>query len=144
MVHVPFNATGAISTALLAGDIQVLFIAPAAAVANLQSGNLRALAFTGPEPHPLFPGVPLISSYLKDFNLLGWQGFLAPAGTPSAIVDLLNAEVRKAMTVPKVAEAVLDGGYRASGMNATQFAAYLDAELIRWGEAVRAAGIEPH
>ena len=144
MVHVPFNATGAISTALLAGDIQVLFIAPAAAVANLQSGNLRALAFTGPEPHPLFPDVPLIRSYLKDFDLLGWQGFLAPAGTPPAIVDLLNAEIRKAMTVPKIAEAFLDGGYRASGMNAKQFAAFLDAELIRWGEAVRAAGIEPH
>jgi tripartite-type tricarboxylate transporter receptor subunit TctC len=144
MVHVPFNASGAISTALLAGDIQVLFIAPAAAVGNLQSGTLRALAFTGPEPHPLFPNVPLLSSYLKDFNLLGWQGFLAPAGTPPAIVDLLNAEIRKAMTVPKVAEAVLDGGYRASGMNAAQFAAYLDAELTRWAEAVHAAGLEPH
>jgi tripartite-type tricarboxylate transporter receptor subunit TctC len=144
MVHVPFNATGAISTALLAGDIQVLFIAPAAAVANIQSGVLRALAFTGPEPHPLFPDMPLISSYVKDFNLLGWQGFLAPAGTPPAIVDLLNAEIRRAIAVPKVAEAVLDGGYRASGMTAAQFAAYLDGELTRWGEAVRAAGIEPH
>ena len=143
MVHVPFNATGAISTALLAGDIQVLFIAPAAAVGNLKSGRLRALAFTGPEPHQLFPDVPLMSKHLKDFSLLGWQGFLAPAGTPRTVVDLLNAQIRKAMSVPRVAEKVLDGGYRDSGMNADQFAAFLDAEQTRWGEAVRAAGIEP-
>jgi tripartite-type tricarboxylate transporter receptor subunit TctC len=144
MVHVPFNATGAISTALLAGDIQVLFIAPAAAHAYVKSGNLRALAFTGTEPYPQFPEVPLISEYLKDFIGSGWHGFLAPAGTPRAIVEFLNAEIRKAVTEPKVAEMLLDGGYRSSGMNATQFATYLDGELTRWAEAARAAGIEPH
>jgi tripartite-type tricarboxylate transporter receptor subunit TctC len=144
MVHVPFNATGAISTALLAGDIQVLFIAPAAAHAYVKSGDLRALAFTGTEPYPKFPEVPLIGSYLKDFIGSGWHGFLAPAGTPPAIIEFLNTEIRKAVTEPKVAEVLLDGGYRSSGMNATQFAAYLDGELARWAEAARAAGIEPH
>ena len=144
MVHVPFNATGAISTALLAGDIQVLFIAPAAAHAYVKSGNLRALAFTGTEPYPPFPDVPLIGTYLKDFIGSGWHGFLAPAGTRREIVEFLNAEIRKAVSEPKVAEMLLDGGYRSSGMNATEFAAYLDGELTRWAEAARAAGIEPH
>jgi len=143
MVHVPYDAMGAISTALLAGDIQVLFIAPAAALANVKAGKLRALAFTGTEPHQQFPEVPLMRDYVKDFDVSGWQGFLAPAGTPQEIVDRLNAEIRKAIETPNVAQAVLDGGYRPSGMNAAQFAAFLEAELQRWSEAARAAGIEP-
>ena len=73
-----------------------------------------------------------------------WRLTLCPSVRQPCIGDFLNAEIRKAVAEPKVAEVLLDGGYRSSGMNAAQFAVYLDNEMTRWADAVRAGGIEPH
>jgi tripartite-type tricarboxylate transporter receptor subunit TctC len=143
MQHVPFRGTAPALNALLAGTIQAMFIPPAAALAYVESGQLKALGFTGNAPLPELPAVPLIKDSVPEFRIEGaWHGWFAPARTPVDIVARLNGEVRKALKVPKVRDFVLRAGYVPDDKSPEQYRAFLREELERYAEAARAAQIE--
>ena len=92
MEHVPFKGASEVSAALLGGDINVMFVTPPSVIGLIKSGQLRALAFTGSKPFSELPDVPLMKDTVPDYPpIKGWGIFFAPAKTPPALIDKLNA-----------------------------------------------------
>ena len=145
MQHVPYKGASEVMTALLGGSVQVMFVTPPSVMGLLKDGRVRALAFTGTKPFPPFPDVPLMKTVLPGSEPMGsWGMFFAPAKTPPAIVDKLNAAIREALTVPAVANIMQRDGYVPDNRNAAETAAFFRKEVDRMAGAVKAAKIEPN
>ena len=143
MEHVPFRGAAPIMTSLLAGTIDLTFATPTSA-SFVTSGQLRAIGFTGRAPLAELPDVPLVRDTLPSFDIEGsWEGVLAPAKTPPAIVARLNTAIRDALKTPSAHDAIVRAGYAPTDMSPQEFAAFLHAEQERYAQAVRAAKIEP-
>ena len=143
MQHVPFRGTSPALNALLAGTIQAMFIPPAAALAYVESGQMRAIGFTGDTPLKELPDVPLIKDTVPGFRIEGaWHGWLAPAKTAPEIVAKLNAEIRQALKVPKLHDFVLRAGYVPDDKSPDECGRFLRDEHARYAEAARAAKLE--
>jgi tripartite-type tricarboxylate transporter receptor subunit TctC len=145
MEHVPFKGASEVSAALLGGDINVMFVTPPSVIGLVKSGQLRALAFTGSKPFLELPDVPLMKDTVPDYPpVKGWGIFFAPAKTPAALVDKLNAAIRHALTVPAVANVVQKSGYVPDDRSPAQVAEFFRAQVDDAQKAVQAAGIEPN
>ncbi len=145
MEHVPFKGASEVSAALLGGDINVMFVTPPSVIGLVKSGQLRALAFTGSRPFPELPDVPLMEDTVPDYPpVKGWGIFFAPAKTPLALVDKLNAAVRHALTVPAVVNVVQKSGYIPDDRTPAQVAEFFRTQVDEAQKAVQAAGIEPN
>ncbi|MGA9005962.1 MAG: tripartite tricarboxylate transporter substrate binding protein [Xanthobacteraceae bacterium] len=145
MEHVPFKGASEVSAALLGGNINVMFVTPPSVIGLVKSGQLRALAFTGSRPFPELPDVPLMKDTVPDYPpVKGWGIFFAPAKTPPALVDKLNAAVRHALTVPAVVNVVRKSGYVPDDRTPAQVAEFLRIQVDEAQKAVHAAGIEPN
>jgi len=143
MQNVVFREMGPLSTALIAGTIDLVFESPASASVLLNSG-MRPIGFTGNAPSPDNPNVPLVKDSLPSFQIAGsWEGVLAPAKTPPDIVARLNTEIRAAVKISEVAAGIEKSGYEPADMSADEFGAFLHVEAARYAEAVKAAKIEP-
>jgi tripartite-type tricarboxylate transporter receptor subunit TctC len=143
--HIPYKGASEVSTALLGGSIQVMFVTPPSVLALVKGGQLRAIGYTGAKPFPELPDVPLVREALPGFSVPGsWGMFYAPARTPPAIVDRLNAAIQHALQVPAVANVTRTAGYVPDGRSAAQTAEFFRREVEAAGEAVRAAGIQPN
>ena len=145
MQHVPYKGASEVLTALLQGSIQVMFVTPTSAAGLVKEGKLRALATTGAKPMPEFPDLPLLRATVPAYPpSVSWGMMFAPAKTPAAIVDKLNAGIRHALTVPAVVDVVQKAGYVPDGRNAAQTAEFFRQQVAETGEAVRAARIQPN
>ena len=144
MQHIPYKGASEVMTAMLGGNVNVMFVTPPSVMGLIKDGRVRALAFTGTKPFPAFPDVPLMSSVLPNFAPIGsWGMFFAPAKTPDAIVGTLNAAVRAAVKNPKVAAVMQRDGYFPDDRDVAQTAAFFRKEVEATEAAVKAAGIEP-
>jgi tripartite-type tricarboxylate transporter receptor subunit TctC len=144
MEHVPFRGTAPALTAIVAGEIQAMFIPPAAVLPYIESNSLRALGFSGSMPLPDLPDVPLIKDTLPGFLIeASWHGWFAPAKTPPAIVARLNGEVRRALKEPAMRDLVIRAGYLPDDKSPAEFTRFVREEFERYAEAARAAKIEP-
>jgi len=114
-------------------------------VAQVKAGRLRAIAFTGSRRWEGMPDLPTVSeSGLPGFVVhFTWNAWFAPAKTPRDIIMRLNAEVKKAMQVPKVREFFISGGWEILASTPEELGKYVDAELVRYAEAARIAKIQP-
>jgi tripartite-type tricarboxylate transporter receptor subunit TctC len=145
MEHVPFKGASEVSAALLGGNIDVMFVTPPSVLGLVKDGKLRAIAFTGSKPFPELPDVPLMKDTVPDYPpVKGWGIFFAPAKTPPALVDKLNAAVRHALTMPAVANVVQKSGYVPDNRSPAEVAAFFRAQVDEAQKAVQAAGIEPN
>ena len=143
MENVVFRDMGPMSTALIAGTIDLVFESPASAIVLLNSG-MRPIGFTGTAPSPDYPNVPLVKDSLPRFEIAGsWEIMLAPAKIPLDIVARLNKEVRAAVKIPAVRRGIEQAGYEPTDMSPSEVGAYLRDETQRYAEAVKAAKIEP-
>lgn len=143
--HIPYKGASEVMTALLGGSVQVMFVTPPSVMGLIKDGKVRALAFTGNKPFPPFPDVPLMKDILPGYEPQGsWGMFFAPGKTPDAIVDKLNAAVRKALQEPAVASVMQRDGYMPDGKNPAETAAFFRKEVKDAEEAVKAAGIQPN
>ena len=114
------------------------------ALAHIKSGKLRALATTGAKRAAVLPELPTIAEQgLAGYEAGVWIGLLAPAGTPKAIVDKLNAEGQKAIKAPDFVKRMADLGYEVIGGTPEQMRATIDAEVKRWFPVVKASGAKP-
>ena len=143
--HIPYKGAGPMITALIAGEVQATVMPPIAVLEHIRAGSLRALAFTGPKRWAELPDVPIMAEAgVPDYVYEGtWVGMLAPRGTPRVIVERLNAEVAKALAVPRIAAAITRGGYVLDGGSPEQFAEFLRGQVARYAELVRTIGIQP-
>ena len=120
-------------------------IPPTSAVQHIQSGRVRALAYTGKTRWSVLPDVPTVSeSGLPGFNKdAGWNLWLAPAKTPPAIIARLQQEAHKALQMPQVREVFVKGGYDPLGNTPEEARAFLAAEIRLYGDIVRKIGLKP-
>jgi tripartite-type tricarboxylate transporter receptor subunit TctC len=143
MTHVPYKGVGPALTDLMTGRIEVMFNSIVAILPHIQSGKLRALGVTSKQRSALLPDVPTIAeSGWPAYEAGSWYGILAPAGTPSAIIDRLQREIVKSLKDPEVQKRLAGEGADVIGSTPQEFAAHIKAELARMGQAIKAAGLK--
>ena len=144
MIHVPYKSGSAALTDLMAGNVDMMFDQMYSAVPNIRADKLRAIAITSKKRSPLFPNVPSFAelSYPK-VEVLNWQGFIAPAGTPKAIIDTLNKAANEALKDPQLRELMLSQGNEIGGGSPVDFAALIKSEAAKWSAVVKAGNIKP-
>ena len=139
--HVPFKGSADAHTQLIGGQIPVMFDAIPATLPHIKSGRLRGLGIGTLKRSPFAPDLPTIAeSGYAGFEAVGWIGIAAPAKTPTAILDKLNAEMVKILNQPDVKERLATLAFTPVGGTRAQFAAYIKAEIAKWGKAVRESG----
>jgi tripartite-type tricarboxylate transporter receptor subunit TctC len=140
MVHVPYR--GSLYPDLLAGQVQVLFGAVPALIANIQAGQLRALAVTTKEPVTALPGVPAMKDFVPGYEASGWLGLGAPRDTPAEIVDKLNKEINAALADAKTKARLTDLGCGIFAGSPADFGKFIAAETEKWTKVIDFAGIK--
>ncbi len=141
--HIPYKGSAMTVNAAVANDVQMLFIDATAVLASLKGGKLRGLAVAAKERTPLLPDLPTIAeSGLPGFNMAGWLGLFAPAGTPADVVSKLNREVVRIVNLADIREKMVNLGIDSGGNTPGEFAAIIKLDLERWGAAARAGNIK--
>ena len=143
ITHVPYKGSAPALTDLIAGQVQLMFDLVLTAAPHVKSGAARALAVTGRERSGVLPQVPtIVESGLPDYEVSAWFAIFAPAGTPPAIIERLNAEVVRTMRLPDVRERLAAQGADPLTSTPEATAAYVKSELAKWSEVVRASGMK--
>jgi len=142
-VHVPYKGTAGALTDLMGGQIQMMFGDFLITLPQVKAGKIRALAVTSSQRHPLLPEVPTVAeSGYPGFEALSWQGMFAPAGTPPAILAKINAELVKAISAPDMKEYFASQGFFVGGNPPAAFRAFIDREIPKWAQIVKAANVK--
>jgi tripartite-type tricarboxylate transporter receptor subunit TctC len=142
--QIPYKGVAPALTDVLAGRVSTMIVSMLPARAHIDAGGLRALAVTGLKRANATPNLPTISEAgLPTYEALQWFGFLAPAGTPAAVIDRLHAATARALRSPDVVQRFAAGGAEPVGNTPAEFAMVLKDELEKWARVARAAGIEP-
>jgi tripartite-type tricarboxylate transporter receptor subunit TctC len=144
MIHVPYKSGSAALTDLMAGNVDMMFDQMYSAVPSIKADKLRPIAITSKKRSPLFPNVPSFAElgYPK-VEVLNWQGFIAPAGTPKPIIDKLNKAANEALKDPQLRELMLSQGNEIGGGSPADFAALIKSESAKWSAVVKAGNIKP-
>jgi len=143
MLHVPFRTSPEAISAVLGGQVDVLFDTVSAVLGQVQSGQLKALAVTGKDRFPAVPDVPaaIESGVLPGFDVTTWYGLFVPSGTPSAIIARLNKTVNQVLKDEAVRERLIKAGVVVQGSTAEAFGKHMADEYARWNGVREAAGI---
>ena len=141
MVHIPYRGSAPAFTDLMGGQVQFMAESIPQAAAYHKQGKVRALAVTSRERNPALPDVPtVIESGIKGFEVVGFYGFLAPAGTPKDVVAKLSDAFSQVMQSPEVKNRMVSQGADPAFLGAEDFAKFLAAEMPRWADAVKKSG----
>jgi len=141
MLHIPYRGTGPAITGLLSGEVETMFMPALAAVPLIKAGRVRGLAVTSRDRLPALKDVPTVEeSGLKGYESSQWYGMLAPAGTPTDILTLLNTQVAKIMRSADMQQHMADAGSLAVGSTREAFAKHLADELAKWAKVIKASG----
>jgi tripartite-type tricarboxylate transporter receptor subunit TctC len=140
--HVPYKGSAPSVTAVLAGEVSMLFGTMADVVGHVRAGKLRALAVTSEQRIPSLPDAPtMIEAGLPGFQATAWFGVLAPAATPRPIVERLNTEINRILKSPEILKRISQqGSALIVGGTPEHFAAFIRDEIEKWGKVVRDSG----
>jgi tripartite-type tricarboxylate transporter receptor subunit TctC len=145
LVHVPHKASGEMRNSVIGGHVQMTFDAITTMTSNVKAGQVRALGTSAAKRSTVLPDVPTIAEAgVPGYETTIWLGIMAPAGTPKAIVDKLNAEINKVINRPDVKEAWDKQGAVPLVMSPAEFDAYLRKDIDKWAQVVKAAGLAPN
>ena len=141
MVHIPYRGSAPAFTDLMAGQIQFMAESIPQAANYHKQGKVRALAVTSNQRNPALPDVPtVIESGIKGFEVVGFYGFLAPAGLPKDITLKLSDAFRQVMNNADVKNRMVTQGADPAFLGSDEFAQFLATEMPRWAQAVKASG----
>ncbi len=144
MLHVPYKGEAPAINDLLGGQVDFIFGTMPALLAQVKAGKLRALAVGQPQRSAAAPDVPsMAEAGYPSVAVSGWTGIVAPAGTPPAVLKRLQEEVGKVLAMPDVRETLSKAGADPVGSSPEQFTAFIRSETVKWGAAVKRAGITP-
>jgi len=143
MQHVPYKGSGPATVDLIAGQVQLAVQSPLAAIPQIKAGRLKALAVSGETRLAALPQLPTFTEAgLPNFHIGFWYGILAPAGTPKAIVDMLNGELRKALNAPDVREKLQGQGMDPFILSPEEFATLMKTDMARYAKVIKAANVK--
>ena len=144
MLHLPYGGSGPALIDLIAGNTDLMFDNLPSSLPHIRSGRLKALAVTSAVRSAALPELPTIEEaggpQLKGYEASSWFGLLAPAGTPSDIVNRVQAETAKALASPATKERLQSQGAIPSGNTSAEFARHIAAETAKWAKVVKASG----
>ncbi|MFN9503309.1 MAG: Bug family tripartite tricarboxylate transporter substrate binding protein [Rubrivivax sp.] len=141
IVHIPYRGSAPAFTDLMAGQVQFMAESVPQAAQYVKAGKLRALAVTSRQRNPALPDTPtLIEAGLKDFEVVGFYGVLAPAGTPRSVAERLSAAFKAVLESPEIRQKMVTQGADPAFLDADAFRAFLTAEMPRWAKAVKDSG----
>ena len=144
MTHVPYKGSSGARTDIVGGQVDVMFDAETTMAVMSREGKVRALASTGLTRSANLPDMPTVSeSGVPKFEATIWLGLMAPKGTPTEIVNRLNAEVRKIVGNPEVRAAWAKQGAVPMSMTVAEFDQYLQADIAKWANIVKVSGAKP-
>ena len=142
VVHVPYKGAAPGMTALMAGEVDMMFNGLSPVLPHLKTDKLRALAVGGEKRSPLVPDLPTISESGFQFNTSGWYAVLAPKGTPRLILSKLHATLLQALKAPPTKERLIEIAVETIGSTPEELARRLREETATWGKVIKAAGLK--
>ena len=142
IVHVPYKGAGPGMTALIAGEVNTMFNGLSSALPHIKSNRLRALAAGGDKRASLLPDLPTIAESGLKFSVDGWYNLSAPRGTPRPIIAKLHKDLLQALANPEAKARLTALAVDPVGSTGDQFVTMLKGELAKWGQVVKAAGIQ--
>jgi tripartite-type tricarboxylate transporter receptor subunit TctC len=144
IVHIPHKGSGEARTSVMSGQVEVMLDAITTMAPMARAGRVRALGTTGLKRSTVLPDVPTISEAgVKGYEATIWLGIMAPTGTPKPIIDRLNAEIGKIVARPDVRKAWNEQGAEPMVMTPAEFEKYLNADIAKWANVVKVAGVKP-
>jgi len=142
LTHIPYKGSGPATVDLLAGQVQLSMPNVLTALPHIKGGKLRGLGVTSGKRATGLPDIPAIAETLPGYEAIQWYGILAPAGTTRDIVGKLQAEIARILVLPEVKDRLGADGADAVGSRPDEFAAYIRAELAKWGKVVKTGSIK--
>jgi tripartite-type tricarboxylate transporter receptor subunit TctC len=143
MVHVPYKGSSGARTDIVGGQVDVMFDAETTMASMSRENKVRALAGTGLARSANLQDLPTVAETVPKFEATIWLGLMAPKGTPTDVVNKLNAEVRKIVNNPEVKAAWAKQGAVPMSMNVPEFEQYLNADIAKWANIVKISGAKP-
>lgn len=142
LIHVPYKGAGPALIDVIGGQVNMTFGSVISSLGHVRSGKLKTLGVTSAKRARALPDIPTIAEAgVKGYSTTTWYGALAPAHTPAGVVQKLNAEIRKALTAPEVGEHMSRDGAEPVGSSPQQFHEFLSAEMTKWRDLVKNAGV---
>lgn len=142
-VHVPYKGSGPAIQDVIGGQVDMMFDTTVVAGPHIQSGKLRAIAVSSAKRLESMPNVPTIAeSGVPDFEVVSWQGIFVPAGVPKPIIDRLHEEIMKILQTTEMQDRLKSLGMQPSSRTPDQVAAFQKAEVEKWAQVIKAAGIK--
>lgn len=142
VTHIPFRGSDQARTALVGGQVPMMFDAIPTMAEHVRGGRVRALATTGPERSPLMPDVPTVGEALPGYEASIWLGLMAPAATPQPLRERINAEMNRILGLPATRDAQAKLGAQPMPMSVEEFDAFVRRDIERQREWIRMARIE--
>jgi tripartite-type tricarboxylate transporter receptor subunit TctC len=140
---IPFKGSGPVAAAVLGNQVPYGVVDVPAALANVRAGRLRALAVTSKQRVSAAPDVPTFEEAgVPGYEAVGWFGVVAPANTPSEVIQRLNTEIAAALAVPEIRKAAIDAGTEPYTTSPQEFTAMIRAETRKWGDVIKAGNIK--
>ena len=140
IVHVPYKGGGPASVATAGGEVQMILTPISEVLPHLKAKRIRPIAVSSDERTKQFPDIPTIAETVKGYEFTSWMGTFAPAGTPRAIVEKLNAELKKAVAAPEVANNLSSQSLDPMYMTLDQFAKQMRADYDKYAHIVKISG----
>jgi tripartite-type tricarboxylate transporter receptor subunit TctC len=141
IVHVPYRGGAPATSAAFSGEVQITFANLSDALPQMNGGTLRAIAVTSAKRQPLAPNVPTIAeSGLPGYEVIVWNGLVAPAKTPPEIINRLASAIQTITREPKFQVKIEEIGSNLIGDTPEQFSAFIDQEIKRWAKVVKVSG----
>jgi len=142
--HVPYRGGAPSVTDLVAGNLDLLVSNLPECLPQIQGGRLRALAVTGPAPHPLLPGVPTVAEAgMPGLGITSWTAIQAPAALPAPLAERIAAAIRRAVMAPEVVRKATELGFALAPLPVAESRAFVAAEVARYATRAAEAGIRP-
>jgi tripartite-type tricarboxylate transporter receptor subunit TctC len=144
MVHVPYKGSAPSIVGLLTGEVHVLFSSIPAALGQIKIGKMRAIAVSTKKRSSALPDVPTVDeSGVTGYDAASFYFVFAPAGTPKSNIDLIGGEMARIANKPDIKTTLIADGFEPAGYTPAQSTQFLQAELKKWSEAIRMAGLKP-
>ncbi|HYG44686.1 MAG TPA: tripartite tricarboxylate transporter substrate binding protein [Bordetella sp.] len=143
MTHIPYKGGSQVNADLLSGEIQLSFSPILEVVPHIKAGKLKAIAVTSAQRSPLLPEVPAVAEMFPGYEVITWNGVVAPAGTPPEVIAKLNAAVTGAVNTPEVKTKLLQLGLEAAPSSPQEFEAFISSETGNFNRLIKLAGVEP-
>src|SRR5450755_3977554 len=144
MTHIPYRGVPQAQQAVMTGEVTVFFDTPVTALPQIRAATVRALGISTSKRIAVAPDIPTIAEAgVPGYEVVGWNGVLAPANTPRPIIDKLNAAILTALKTPEMEKLLSEQGIEPAGNSPEEFARIMHADIEKWIRVTREAGIKP-